>query len=474
MSNVVTPAEFSKDSAKKPLTISQKVAAFAEGFSLDDVPEAILRMAKMHLLDSIGIGFASSTMDYGHRAANAGLDLGGSGDFPVIGLAHRLPLRDSVMVNGVLIHGLDFDDTHTTGVCHISACTVPVALIMTMANAKSGADALEAYILGVEIGGRIARASAGGIHANGFHTTGIVGAYGSVMVAAKLSDLTAAQMVDAQGLVCSFGGPTRAYHANGAWAKRMHPGIAAVHGVSAAGWARHGYTGPDTVYEYEQGLFGAYGHDQPVDLDVITSGYGEDWEFERVAYKPYPACHWLHAYIDAGFKIREEHGLKPDEIDSVIVLAHPNQGAVCAPEDRKRRPQTSYQAQFSVHYTTAAALVRGKFGLAEIEQDAYTDPAILAVAEKVHYETTTETLYPDFFSGTVIVRTKDGRELKHAELHNLGTAANPLSDARVEEKFMMNATRAVSTARAEEVLSLVQSFEDLPDLDDLEAAVSLS
>ena len=474
MSNVVTPAEFQQAAEEEKMTVSQKVGQFAESFSLNNVPKEIVQLAKLHVLDSIGIGLASSTKDYGHKAASAGLDLGGEGDFPIIGLAHRLPVRDAIMVNGVLIHGLDFDDTHTTGVIHISASTVPTALMMAMANAKSGHEALEAYLLGVETGTRVAKASAGGIHANGFHTTGIIGAYGCAIVAGKLSDLTVEQYTNAQGLVASFGGPTRAYHANGAWAKRMHTGIAAVNGVNAATWARHGFTGPDTVYEYDQGLYGTYAHGQEIDLNVLTEGLGETWELCNVAYKPFPACHWLHAFIESGIRLRKDHNLKPDEIESIIVLAHPNQGAVCAPEGSKRRPQSSYQAQFSVHFTTAAALCRGQFTLAEIEPETYGDPEVLAVCDKIHYETTTETLYPDYFSGTVIVRTKDGRELKHAQQHNLGTDEHPITVDQVEEKYMSNATKAVSTARAEEIRTLVLALDEQPDLEDFDSAISLS
>ena len=474
MSNVVTPSKFQQAKIEKNLTASQRVAEFVEGFSLRDVPKEIIALAKLHVLDSFGIALASSTKDYGHKAASAGLDLGGEGDYPVVGLAHRLPLRDAVMVNGVLVHGLDFDDTHTTGVIHISGSTVPAAFILAMANAKTGYEALEAYLVGVETGSRLAKAAAGGIHANGFHTTGIIGAYGCAMVAGKLYDLTVDQLTQAQGLVASFGGATRAYHSNGAWAKRMHTGIAAVNGINAASWARHGFTGPVSVYEYEQGLFGCYAHGQKVDLDAVTKGFGDAWEISNVAYKPYPACHWLHAFIESGIRLRKEHNLTPDQIDTIIVMAHPNQTAVCAPEESKRRPQSSYQAQFSVHFATAAAICRGQFTLAEIEPDAYGDPEILNLCEKIHYETTTETLYPDYFSGTVIIRTKDGRELRHAQQHNLGTDEHPITEEQILDKFMNNATSAVSNNRAEEIRSIILNIEDQTDLDEFDAAISLS
>ena len=166
--------------------------------------------------------------------------------------------------------------------------------------------------------------------------------------------------------------------------------------------------------------------------------------------------------------------MKPDQIESIIVLAHPNQTAVCTPEESKRRPQSSYQAQFSVHYATAAAICRGQFTLAEIEPDAFGDPEILSLCDKIHYNTTTDTLYPDYFSGTVVVRTKDGRELKHAQEHNLGTDENPISEDQVLDKFMKNATSAVSTSRAEEIRSIILSIEDQADLDEFDSVISLS
>lgn len=474
MSTVVKPAAFKPSVAAGDGTVSEKLADFAAGFSLDAAPAEIVTLAKMHVLDCFGIGLASSTMDYGHRAVTAARGLGGEGDFPVIGMPDRLPLRDAAMVNGTLIHGLDFDDTHTTGVMHCSASAVPVMFAMALAGGKSGEEALAAYLMAIEAGTRIARAARGGLHRAGFHTTAIVGAYACALLAGRLGDLTPAQMADAQGLTLSMAGGTREYHSNGAWSKRIHPGLAAVNGITAAGWAKHGYTGPRTAYEGQYGLYNCNGNQLEVDLDECTAGFGEDWELRHVAYKPYPACHLNHAFADATLKLRADHNLTPDDIESVTALMHEDEMAVCLPEERKRRPHSAYAAQFSVHYMIAACLARGQFTLAELDPDSYTDPAILALCERTTFEITEETLYPDYFSGTVIIRTKDGRELKHYQKYNLGSDGNPISDDHVVAKFMSNATRAVSDRRAQRVYEAVMAIDELPDLTELDAAVSLS
>jgi 2-methylcitrate dehydratase PrpD len=476
MSSVVKPAAFQPESkAADSATVSEKLSAFAAGFSLDRAPADVVDVAKLHVLDCIGIGLASTTMDYGQRAVMAARELGGEGASPVIGMPVRLPLRDAVMVNGTLIHGLDFDDTHPSGVMHCSASAVPAMFAVSVARGKSGRDALGAYLLAIEAGTRLAKAAAGGVHVAGFHTTPIMGTFGCALLAGKLADLSQAQLTEAQGIALSMTSGTREYHSNGAWVKRMHPGIAAERGITAAGWAKHGFTGSRTPYEGPYGLYNAFGNTLVVDLDTCTAGLGETWEMLEVAYKPYPACHFNHAFIDAAVKLRDDNGLKPDDIDSVAALIHKDEvTAVCAPESRKRRPHSAYAAQFSVHYVIAAALTRGRFTLDELDPDSYTNPAILALCDKVHYEETTETLYPKYFSGTVVIRTKDGRELRHYQKHNLGTDRNPIGRDQVVDKFMSNAIRAVSEIRAARIRDAILSLDEAPDMRELEAAVCLA
>lgn len=473
MSTVVKPDAFRHTAPTAGATVAEKLADFAAGFGLSQAPAEIVELAKLHVLDCFGIGLASTTMDYGQRAIAAGRALGGAGDSPVIGTGVRLPQRDAAMVNGVLIHGLDFDDTHTMGILHCSASAVPVMFAMALANGKSGRDALAAYLMAIEAGTRIAGAARGGLHAVGFHTTALVGAFGCGLLAGKLSDLTAKQLADTQGLVLSMAGATREYHASGAWSKRMHPGLAAVNGITAAGWARFGYDGPHTCYEGQYGLYNTHGNRLEVDLADCTAGLGEAWEIRNVAFKPYPACHYNHAFADATLKLRADHNLTPEDVDTITVYVHKNQLAVVAPEERKRRPHSSYAAQFSIQYLVAATLTRGEFTLAEIDPESYTDPGILALADRIHYEVTEETLFPRYFSGTVTVRTRDGRELTHYQKHNLGSDANPIADSHVRAKFMSNAARAVNQQRAERLYDAVMGIDKADDLSELAAAACL-
>ncbi|MEM9683174.1 MAG: MmgE/PrpD family protein, partial [Pseudomonadota bacterium] len=146
----------------------------------------------------------------------------------------------------------------------------------------------------------------------------------------------------------------------------------------------------------------------------------------------------------------------------------------CEPEADKRRPRNAYEAQFSVHYIIAAALTRGRFTLDELDPSAFTDPDILALCDRIDYAVDPDTNYPRYYSGEVVVRTRDGREIRHREAHNRGSDANPLSRSDIEKKYWANATRAVGRDRAQRVLDEVMALDTADDLDALDDALCLA
>src|SRR3990172_8366980 len=157
----------------KSQTISRQLAEFVASFSYDAIPEAIRSRAKSLILDAVGIALASTQYDFSHRTLSGIRSLAGSGDCSVIGMKERLPLRDAVLMNGGLVHGLDYDDTHIRAIVHPTASAFVCALSVAEQLGRSGRDLLTAYILGVEIVTRICDAAKGHFHDFGFHPTGI-------------------------------------------------------------------------------------------------------------------------------------------------------------------------------------------------------------------------------------------------------------------------------------------------------------
>jgi 2-methylcitrate dehydratase PrpD len=454
-------------------SMSRQLAEFAAGFRHDAIPEAVRTRARHLMLDALGIALASTQFDFAHRTLSALTDLGGSGDAVVLGFATRLPLRDAVLMNGVLVHGLDYDDTHVPGVIHTTASCFPVALGLAAHLDRSGRDLLAAYVLGVETSARLASVARGGFHQVGFHPTGVVGAFGCTLAAGFLHGASAAQLTMAQGIALSMASGSLECLEDGAWTKRLHPGWAAVAGITAAALARRGFVGPVAAYEGRFGLYRSHlgGAADGCDHALATRGLGTVWELEEVAVKPFPACHLAHACADAALALRTQ-GVGPENVTRLRALV-PQEAvmAVCEPVANKRRPANAYDAQFSIPYIVATCLVRGKFGLAELEESALHDREILALADKVDYEIDPGSGFPKYYSGEVIARLADGRELRHREHVNRGAADRPISNEDIVAKFMDNAALAVSTSRAERLRDVILSVDQATSARDLASAL---
>ncbi len=175
--------------------LARALARFAGRLGADAVPEAVRERALRLLLDGVGIGLASHRFDFAAPALAAGRALGsGEGPSSVIGAPLRLPMRDAAMVNGVLVHGLDYDDTHLPGVIHPTASLLPALLALGEhlggeGRAVTGAELVTAYVAALECATRVASAPRGGFHHRGFHPTGLVGAFGCAIGAARLLGL---------------------------------------------------------------------------------------------------------------------------------------------------------------------------------------------------------------------------------------------------------------------------------------------
>ena len=457
------------------LNAAQTLAGFVTEFNLSAVPEEVIKRAKLCLLDAFGIGLASVNYEFAKKTAAGIHSIAGNGEFPVIGMPLRLPQRDAARLNGTLIHGLDFDDTHGEAVVHTSASAAPTMLIAGLANQASGAEALSAFIIASECASRIGAGARGGFHEKGFHPTGVVGAFGSTLAAGYLAGLNEQQLCDAQGIVLSQAGGNMQFLDDGAWTKRNHPGWASFCAQTAVAMAKHGFFGPRDPYTGRYGLYPTHTKDgREVSVEKITRDLGDAWEMMNIAFKPYPACHMTHAYADAILALKKAHDLSVDDIEHITALVHEGeQSVICIPEENKLKPQNSYDAQFSVHYVIATTFLREKFGLAELEDEVISDPEILNLCAKVSFTDDPDSAYPGYFSGAIRLETRDGRTLEHREQINRGATENPLSDDDIKAKYYGNATLTISEQRADELLDIVMSIENESDLNRLSTALTL-
>lgn len=464
--------------------VSSRIAAFAAGLSLADIPPAVIDRARHLMLDALGCALAARDEGFAALYAAAITELAGPAPGPagraVIGHRLRLPMRDAALLNGVLAHGLDFDDTHIAGIAHLSVAVLPAVMALAAERGLSGPQALLAYIVGLEAGSRLAAAAPGLFHDSGFHPTMTIGVFAAAIACARLIGLDAQGIDRAQGFALSAAGGTLQFVEDGAWTKRMHPGWAASAGIACVIMARHPIPTPLMVYEGRFGLFRAFlGEERMdrVDLGTVTGSLGTQWQLMGIGVKPFPVCHFNHGCADAAIALHErlaESGVGPHRIRRIEARVPEGvMPSVCVPVDAKRSPTTDYEAKFSMHYAVACGLLRGRLGLADLLPGAICDPEVRALMHLVECVPDPASTFPRYYTGEVVLLLDDGTTVAHREDINRGHAERPLDGPAIRSKYRANAERSFHPEAVRALEDFVLSIDSQQDLRAMEPLVAL-
>jgi 2-methylcitrate dehydratase PrpD len=443
---------------------SQSIGRFARELKLDDVPAEVIDKAKLVFLDTLGIALASSTMDFGTMVTNVARRLGGPNHSLLIGARERVAAANAVIANGTLAHGLDYDDTLEEAIVHTGSCAWMTALAVGEDVGADGQAVLEAAIAGTEVLCKVGLVAPGKFHARGFHPTAICSTFGAAAAAGKLYGLDLDQWVDAFGLCGSQSSGIIEYLADGTWTKRMHPGWSAHGGVIATMLAKEGFRGPAKVFEGTHGFFSGFGGKNEYRFEKLLE-LGKDWEIPRLTFKSYPCGSISHPYMDCALRIKQTYSLDPAEIAEIVCrTAEGPVHRLWEPLADKQKPVSSYGAKFSLPYSIAVMIVRGRAGLDEFTEEAIRDSAVLDLAKKVRYVLDPTIDYPRHFSGHVKVFMRDGTVLEENQPHPRGGFEDPLPPAEIEEKFRANAKLALPVESVEATLDAVKRLEQLPSM----------
>jgi 2-methylcitrate dehydratase PrpD len=444
------------------MAVAGRLAEFTASLEFSDLPPAVVASACLRTLDTIGIALAASTGETAPAILGALDGWGAAGECTVIGAKRTAAAPLAILANGTLAHSLDFDDTHAASITHASAVVVPVALAVAEAEGADGHTLIAAMVAGYETITRLGMAASGAFHARGWHATGVCGPFAAALVAGRIERLDPARLTAALGIAGSFASGVLEYLADGSWVKRVHAGWAGHAGAIAAALARGGFTGPDSVLEGRFGLYRTFLDAEPDMAPFAT--LGRQWETPGIGFKPYPCCHYNHAYLDCVLELRQAHALVPDDVESVECRVPAGQvPIVCEPRPGKVRPRSTYDARFSLPYSVASALLDGHVGLDTYTIDRLEEPRRLALAARVSHVVDPGSTFPHGFPGWIRVRLRDGRMLEARTPDGRGSLARPLPPEAIVEKFRDNAGRALPAARVREIESVVLGLDAAAD-----------
>jgi 2-methylcitrate dehydratase PrpD len=440
------------------------LAEFVAGMRLSDVPRPVRERAVQLMLDAVGVGLAAGRYPFAERTLAGARALGGDGTSTVIGHRERLQLRDAALVNGVLLHGLDFDDSHLDAIIHPTVTCLPAAFGVGEAQRASGADMLAAYIAGMECAIRIGASVKGGFHHVGFHATGVISHFAAALVAGRLMGLDADALTRAQGIAASTAGGVQVFLEEGAWTKRLHPGWGTVAGITAATLAKNGFFGPSRAYEGRFGLFETHlqGYAAEVDVGRITDGLDSLWELPNTSIKPYPICHFIHGAAEAAVRLHGKLRPTPESLAEITMrIPKDTLPIVAEPVAIKTAPANDYDAKFSAQYVVATCLLKGRIGLAELEPEARNDPVVRALARRVKVDADPKANYPKYMSGGVALVTADGKRHDAYVPINNGSGERALDGGGIAEKFFASAELAVPHAKAVRIRDAILALETI-------------
>jgi 2-methylcitrate dehydratase PrpD len=418
------------------------------------------------VLDVIGLALAGSDKPFGHSTRAAAVALSAPGPSRVFGSGEKVSTAGAAFANAALAQALEFDDTHNESIVHMSSPAVAAALALSESHHVSGRDAIVAIALANEISSRVGSVAPGQFHRRGFHPTGLFAPFGITYLAGKLLGSKAETMARGAGICGSVAAGLLECWVDGTQSKFLHSGFAAQSGIAAALLAHAGVTGPPTVFEGRFGLFASHlQHPETAqDLDRVVAGLGVKWESRNASFKPYPAAHVLHPYVDAVLRARETHHISPVDIVQVdCPVAEFNVSIVCEPLAEKLAPASDSHARISLQYTIAEALHEGKLGKTAYSPENLHNPEILALAHRVHYHVDPSFPGPGRFKGAVRITLNDGRVIEETQEHNLGSPENPMTMAQLRAKFDENASGVLSASERDRLAAEIDQLEDLDD-----------
>jgi len=440
------------------------IAEFVSHLEYDAIPNEVRQRIKYLILDALGCGLYGADLEWSRILQRRLGELDTTQSCVVWGTRQKLSAPHAALVNGTQVQGFELDDVHRVGVLH-TGCVVLPALISIAETRRgvSGKQFLAAAVAGYEIGPRVSICMGPEHIAQGWHSGATVGVFAAAAGAARGLKLNAEKTVHTLGIAGTQASGLMAAQF-GSMVKRMHAGRASQSGLYGAQFADAGFTGITNVFESEYGGFCTTfsRSTDRFELDELTAGFGSVWQTMGVRLKFYACVGSNHSTLDAIRELLRERTFRAEEVAKIVV--HGSQVTV----DHvgwKYVPRGFTAAQLNLSYCVATLLIDGEVFVDEFTEDKLTDPARMALAEKI-------TVLHD---SAITARGPKFRQMVRVEIHlNDGTRMERTrevslakekfaSATEIVAKFDNLATRVLPESQVRELRDAVLNLEQLND-----------
>lgn len=406
------------------LQVTRALARHIVGVRDQELPVEVRHEAVKTFLNWMGCAVGAAKHEAVEIAIRALAPFSAPTQASVLGRTERVNIFDAALFNGIASHVFDFDDTHLKTVIHPAGPVASAILAYSEYKPVSGPAFVTALATGIDVECRIGSAVYPDHYDIGWHITGTAGVFGAAAAVGKLMGLDEQRMIWALGLAATQ--PVGLREMFGTMTKSFHPGRAAQSGLLAALLAEQGYTSSESGIEAKRGWANVTSTHQ--DYNEITGELGVRSELMLNSYKPFACGIVIHPAIDACVQLRQEHGLKAEDIASVELKVHP----LVLELTGKRTPTTGLDGKFSVYHSSAVALIYGRAGEEQYSDTMVRNPLVVALRDSVTAEIDPQ-VATDAVDATVVL--KDGRRLHKFVEHAIGSVARPMTEADLIAKF---------------------------------------
>jgi 2-methylcitrate dehydratase PrpD len=435
-----------------------QLSEFICNCQFDHLPADVIKRACEVTADSVA-AIAAGAQEEEMKAVTARiLAANGPGISTIIGSGQRAEPSKAALINGTAGTFLELDEGNQFGRGHPGIHVIPAALALAEQKGLSGRDFITALVLGYEIGTRIGMASKLRMS---MHPHGTWGTVGAAVAVGKLSGYDVPAMKQIINVSPSLSLATsRRTMLEGGTVRNAYAGVSGYMGLLAHDLVRSGFTGET------DGLQAVYGSviSENFDPAVMTAELGKRFEITRNYFKRHACCRYNHATLDALGEImsqREEHKIRPDEIDTVEVKTYSLAAELCDPN-----PQNMLAGKFSVPFAVATSIVHGSTGIESFTTEAIQNPIARELAQKVSVVEDPEltAMMPDHRPARIKLVLKDGSVLEAQALTNKGDAEDPYSPDELRTKYFELMDRSWNRKIAEAVY---RDTMNLPELDNI-------
>ena len=447
------------------MTAAQTLAGFACNLKYEDIPPEVVERAKDCIIDTVGACTFGSQMPWTQIVIEHAKRNSAHGECSIFGTPVKVRAPFACLANGASAHAFELDALCEPSVgIHPGAALCVPGLAPSQGRKGSGKALLTAVVAGYEVLYRIGHAANQSIETVGFHSPGVVGAFGTAVVVGRLFDIGPEKVAHALGIAGSLGSGLMEFSKTGGMVKRLHLGRSAESGFLAAVLARDGYTGPAAVLEGKYGFLNTFC--RGADPSRLTKDLGKTWTVMRTKLKRY-ACHaTAQVPVTLALDLAAQHRIGGDDVAGIAIAA----SAKTVSHHAINEPQDMTMAQYSTPFCVALALYLDPMDPRSFSERSLADPRIRALAKGAKVELIEGATSPVAQDCRVTLKLKNGKELSAQGNNFKGTPTMPLSREELLAKFL-KLTAHRDRAKAEQLFEQLAQAEKVADFSTLDFAL---